>query len=867
MLVRYALFVLLSACCAAAAAPMLDLRADCAVVADARVSERAAAAARSILGMVVNDRLGPGGGGAWGSATAQAATGQRAVRLAFRAGAAGPSGEGFALRADAQAGTVSIESATDRGFIMGAGRLSRELRVDWRDGGAVLVPRALRLRVDPPVGQVRGHQIPTPGGLPFPRRTAGAFSDWSNAERYVKQLVTFGTNQIEFAHIALGPEGADDTKNLRHWSSVLNMVDVNCSLWFPLTLFTDQKPGYNGTTKIDELFRGMERLDSVFVPGGDGGSDGFDQQLLTNISKLSAVLRQKHPSATMWLSAQEYAAADLDAFFSNVSLPATQAFLDGVVYGPHVRVPYKEFVARASAAGVAVRQYPDITHSLGAQLPVPAWHYAWQLTHGRQNVSPQPVRHSDIVNLRRNGSTASVGFGAYSEGVNDDYNKCLWSAMSMEANLTLEDFTSQYARAFFGEEHERAMSDALFSLEENWVGDAGENDAVWQTLFALQAVEKAANASGGLYKADWRLPMYLYRGYYDSYIQTRLRFERKGHNAAKTALSEAELSTPDIAMGKAKKAIDDASLAKFLLSGSGKVLRDRVLSLRDVINNTAELCPGCMAGGAGCVDRQKPDMSVDSMDVPLTDNPYYKAQIAEIEKLPNNEQKLKRIQALLAYDEKKADSEYDWLGGVLDENHEHLDPGQGPTPDSPHLTDPSFYFSPLQSTKGCKTDACRSTTRLKSQTMAHTFYDAPLRLTYEVDGLTQYKLQLAFVDYSHKDQPVQIMANEKNISAWFLPNADAEQGPITELQIPASATANASKTHLHIACHVRRGKGGTGRNCKLSEVWLVPTTRHDTTNCPPGGFSCEGGDPNAKTICCTSTQTCQGSHTWAPTCL
>lgn len=36
--------------------------------------------------------------------------------------------------------------------------------------------------------------------------------------------------------------------------------------------------------------------------------------------------------------------------------------------------------------------------------------------------------------------------------------------------------------------------------------------------------------------------------------------------------------------------------------------------------------------------------------------------------------------------------------------------------------------------------------------------------------------------------------------------------------------------------------------------------------CAPDGFECTGGDPNAAPICCTNAQTCQGSHTWEPTC-
>ena len=91
--------------------------------------------------------------------------------------------------------------------------------------------------------------------------------------------------------------------------------------------------------------------------------------------------------------------------------------LAGIVYGPHVRVPLTEYVRRATLAGAVVRQcllpcvstafvattvpfiavpqvrqYPDITHTLSDQFPLPRLHPAWSLTHGRQTCEPSPTR-------------------------------------------------------------------------------------------------------------------------------------------------------------------------------------------------------------------------------------------------------------------------------------------------------------------------------------------------------------------------------------------------------------------------------------------------------------------------------------------
>lgn len=36
-----------------------------------------------------------------------------------------------------------------------------------------------------------------------------------------------------------------------------------------------------------------------------------------------------------------------------------------------------------------------------------------------------------------------MGYIAYSEGLNDDVSKCLWSALTMEPSRTAEDVTRQ----------------------------------------------------------------------------------------------------------------------------------------------------------------------------------------------------------------------------------------------------------------------------------------------------------------------------------------------------------------------------------------------------------------------------------------
>ena len=68
-----------------------------------------------------------------------------------------------------------------------------------------------------------------------------------------------------------------------------------------------------------------------------------------------------------------------------MSQPATRAFLSGVVAGPHWSIPLLAIVRRLPR-GYELRQYPDVCHAVEAQYALPDWHWAWQFTHGREDL-------------------------------------------------------------------------------------------------------------------------------------------------------------------------------------------------------------------------------------------------------------------------------------------------------------------------------------------------------------------------------------------------------------------------------------------------------------------------------------------------
>jgi hypothetical protein len=141
-----------------------------------------------------------------------------------------------------------------------------------------------------------------------------------------------------------------------------------------------------------------------------------------------------------------------------------------------------------------------------------------------------------IVVLRSNGSTPTVGVGAYSEGLNDDLNKVVWSAMAEDSRLTVGEVVAQYARHFFGAENEELAVAGLGALERAWSGPpdpslAEETLQTWTTIASLSWSPTV--------ESNWRLLMYLHRATFDAYVAERFVVEEARLKSALDALRRA----------------------------------------------------------------------------------------------------------------------------------------------------------------------------------------------------------------------------------------------------------------------------------------------------------------------------------------
>ena len=95
----------------------------------------------------------------------------------------------------------------------------------------------------------------------------------------------------------------------------------------------------------------------------------------------------------MWVSPQGFTKAWMDEFYGILKPEPT--WLTGVVFGPQVRDSLPILRAKTPKR-YRIRHYPDITHSLRCQYPVPDWDVAHALTSQREQINPRPLDQAII---------------------------------------------------------------------------------------------------------------------------------------------------------------------------------------------------------------------------------------------------------------------------------------------------------------------------------------------------------------------------------------------------------------------------------------------------------------------------------------
>lgn len=551
------------------------------------------------------------------------------------------SSEGYSIAIDSAGDhpNVTIAGTDPRGVLYGCGRMLRDLQMSK---GSVHLPVKYGLVMSSPAYPIRGHQI----GF---RARANSWDAWTveEMEQHIRELTFFGVNSIENIPfqdddpIVLGK--VDRRTMNRAMSEICARYGIDYWVWTPADFdLTDEQLRAAALDLHEQLYRDCPELTGVFFPGGDPG-DNSPTLVMPFLEDAAKRLAPIHPDAKIWLSMQGFNKSQVEIVVRYIQ-EKKPLWLGGIVAGPSSPpVPETRLWLPKQ---YQLRLYPDITHNKLCQYPVPWWDPALALTLGREAINPRPAHYRTIHNWF---APYSDGFISYSDGVHDDVNKAVWSALSWDPDYDLRDILVEYGRVFFDSAVAEEAADGIFALERNWRGPLAENGGVESTLREWQALE--AKAPG--LKDNWRWQMCLVRAYYDAYVRRRLIRETKLEAEANAELLTFG-DTPEQAMAAAL-----ATLSRIDTEPTAPELRARIGELCESLFQSIALqtsVPKYKASGAerGAI--------LDFVDYPMNNRWWLEDEFRKIAAMPTNDEKRARLRAVATWENPGAGSYYDDVG-------------------------------------------------------------------------------------------------------------------------------------------------------------------------------------------------------------
>ena len=537
--------------------------------------------------------------------------------------------DGYKLLVLTDSRTIIITGDDARSVLYGVGRLLRKAELS-KD--KIAIPASISLTTTPAYS-VRGHQL----GYRPKTNSYDAFTV-EQFDQYIRDLALFGANSIEIV-----PPRTDDDPTSKHMklapmkmmaeqSRICKSYGLDVWMWYPNmgTDYINDNAIRKELAERDSVFAAVEKLDAVFVPGGDPGD--LEPDVLFNwLDKQAVLLKKHHPNAKIWVSPQVFRPTKkwLSRFYAHVN--RKYPWLGGVVHGPWIKTPLDSMRSLIDRS-IPIRIYPDITHSLSAQYPVPDWDLAYAMTLGRECFNPRPSDEKHIHNTFAAYGTGSI---SYSEGTNDDVNKFIWSDQDWNPNLDVKETIRDYARFFISTEHADAIADGIFDLEENLRGPLLTNKQVNKTLQRFQALEQ--NASPAMLQ-NFRFQMCLLRAYYDAFIQQRLIRETQLEQEAYDVLSRAKQLGSVAAIAEV-----NATLKKSTMPAPYDSYKVRCMQLADDLFKSIGAQLTISKHGAA----EGRGNFIDNIDVPLNDSPWIIDQLNKISKLQDERARLGQIEAML----------------------------------------------------------------------------------------------------------------------------------------------------------------------------------------------------------------------------
>ncbi len=541
---------------------------------------------------------------------------------------------------------VWVIGADARGALFGVGNLLRRLNASR---GKLAIPSHLDLATAPAFA-IRGHQL----GYRAMSNTCDA---WSVAqfEQYIRELTFFGANSIEgipFQDRRRTPVMKVPRPEMNQAiGEICQRYGLDHWAWVPADFsLKDEARRAQLLNQCEEFFRAIPVFTGFTFPGGDPG-DNSPNLVLPFLEDIAKLLGETHPEAKVWLSLQHFTPAEVDDTFAYINrhLPP---WLGGLVAGPGS--PPVQGIRNRLAERYGFRDYPDITHQCRCQYQVPDWDQAYALTEGRESVNPRPAGYTTIF---RQTSGYTNGFITYSEGVNDDVNKAIWSALGWDPSQAPREILVEYARVYFNPVVAERAADAIQALENNWRGPLINNGAVEGTL---QEWEQLAKLAPGL-EGNWRWQMCQLRANYDAYLRHRLVNETRLESEANAVLAHSVKLGADNAMEEAARVLNRAATQPVSVE-----LRTRISELCDRLFHSIGLQTSVKKYFAIGEER---GAVLDFVDYPLNNRWWLEDQFKAIRALKFEDEKNRRLFQLATWEHPGTGSFYDDLGNIAKSPH------------------------------------------------------------------------------------------------------------------------------------------------------------------------------------------------------
>eukprot|EP01122_Echinamoeba_exundans_P004965 TRINITY_DN15164_c0_g1_i1.p1 TRINITY_DN15164_c0_g1~~TRINITY_DN15164_c0_g1_i1.p1 ORF type:complete len:1005 (-),score=82.46 TRINITY_DN15164_c0_g1_i1:1627-4440(-) len=688
---------------------------------------------------------------------------------------------------------VYIYGDDEHGLIFGIGKFLRLLSAGWSQSYSSAIQRYIcmpsQLLVDTkPQYPIRGHQIAY-------RAAADSYGGWTFAqmERYIEDLVIFGTNTIECVFLDGNPSPqfvVSPKDMIVHMSRVSESFGLNFSIWYP-----------SGSTQFDPSFdfiRKIPRIDSIFVPGGDPGSLS-PAPLFQLIKNIALNVRKYHPHAQLWVSAQGFNSTQMTQFYDilNKNHASYSHWLTGVAYGPHTRDTVHQ--ERQSIPLVfPIRYYPDICHGLKSQFPSPLWGPALGLTEQREVITPRPLQHSMIVQQEL---PPTVGFVTYSDGVVDDVNKFIWSIYGWNSSVDLTDALLDYSNTMIDSSVAAHVASGIANLEQNWL-----QSSVGQAQGTLELFESLINSTSSLsprVRQNWRFQSLALRAHLDFYILQRKIYDQTTESDVLKTLATYSVDGPLEALQQSLALIQTraAAMNAIVAPRIRQVIMEYAALLFQSIN--LELSTSAkyqnIGAGRGAI--------LDFLDNPLSNKLWLSQQINTlITNVTSNTARVDGIRSILNWTNPGPGGFYDDLGSIYNEPHLVRGPGW--------QKDPSFYLGPVDTNWEPFYLPSVPILPFKWYYYAEAYYDQPVQLSYrKLNPAVAYQVKVVYS--GDTGQSVKLVAQSNIVIHDYI----VKPNPPVALTFPIPRAATSSGS-LTLSWYGPVGQGGSGRAQQIAEVWL-----------------------------------------------